>query len=162
MRTVYTQFGISNMGGYNRMDEADDVAPKLECTRADDRFTKDAANGNGKLKHKVGLITADELLLSGFAPQAGGSGTFNATTSYIENYYHVFMWTMTPGYINSYQGGSPAVYFLKGDPAGNVMANADGAGSSNGVRPMIAVKHDSFIKSGDGTAANPYELEWDD
>ena len=161
MRTVYTQWGISNMSSYARMDEAENVAPKLGCARADDRFTKDAANGNGKLKHKVGLITADELLLSGFAPQAGSSGLFSASSAYIESYYHQFMWTMTPGYINSYGGGPSAIYFLKADPAGDVMADASGADSSLGVRPMIAVKHDSFVKSGDGSATDPYVLEWE-
>lgn len=30
-----------------------------------DAFTKDSANGNGKLDYKVGLITADELTLAG-------------------------------------------------------------------------------------------------
>ena len=115
----------------------------LKCVHQNDRFTvKDENVGNGSLTYPVGLLSSDEVYL------AGGS-------SYDNNYYYLYTgnsyWTMSPHYFSgakgryvNYYGGSNSFY----------------VDESYGVRPVINLKPNS-LKSGDGTALNPYTVEED-
>ena len=124
--------------GYKRREESN---PSLKCNNKNDSFTEsDTTKGNGKLTYRVGLITADEVIL------AGGINLENS------NYYlrnQTTFWTMTPYKFDKNWGG---VFGLYSDGK----LDYHGIGDSKGVRPMISLNHSQVIASGDGTQNNPY------
>ena len=114
----------------------------LNCFQQKDRFTMDEAVGNGALTYPVGLITTDEVYLAG-----GYNYSNSGYYLYTGNQY----WTMSP-------------YDFNGLTAGVRIVDSEGladsynyVGNSRGVRPIINLKADS-LKSGDGTANNPYKV----
>ena len=122
------------------------VVPLIDCDSQNDSFTKDdTVNGNGKLKHKVGLITEDELTLAGTGRWGYDS------TAYL--YTGQDLWLISPGtffteasinyYWNLY---SDDWYFVSG---------------AYGLRPMVSLKAGTvFANNGaDGTKTNPYIVE---
>ena len=123
-----------------------DYTPSLDCANKNDAFTKDdVAKGNGKLEHKVGLITADELTMAGF-----GSTGYN-TSAYIYN--GESSWTMSP----SYYSNVLANVFLAGNSLDHGGSINGASAQTNGFRPMVSLKSTlHFANGGDGTATNPY------
>jgi len=47
------------------------IKPSLVCARDMDKFTVDESNGNGDLEYPIGLLTADEIVMSGNTPYTG-------------------------------------------------------------------------------------------
>ena len=90
----------------------------------------------------VGLITADEVQLSGMI--YGGSGN---TSSYL--YTNSQYWTMSPYFANS------IAYLFSVCSYGSLYWCE--VPSTNGVRPVINLKSDTlFEDGGTGLANNPY------
>lgn len=97
-------------------------------------------NVNDIYKLKVGLLTADELIM------AGGSSSGN-------NSYYLYTgqnyWTITP-------------YGFSSSNANTFVVDSGGSRASSnvsreyGVRPVINLKADTIFSSGNGTASNPY------
>ena len=139
----------SAYAGFNRTYF--DHAPTLKCKNNNDRFTISSTLGNGALTYPIGLITADEVVMSG-----GGALDFAKLIKIEnENYYlypaNNFYWTMTPF---AYMDGEADVAFVsKKNELGCIQA--DLAGSNKTVRPVISLKADA-ITGGDGTASNPF------
>ena len=118
--------------------------PRLMCKEQNDRFTvEDAQMGNGDLTYPVGLLTTDEAVLAG-GYQANNSGYY----LYTGNYY----WTMSTSFFNGNYGASVRRV------GSNGFVSYEYVNSSYGVRPVINLKPNS-LKSGDGTALNPYQVE---
>ena len=135
---------FSTFGAYKRIairNSSNNFEPSLDCPRAEDSFTKSAANGNGKLKHKVGLITADEMTMVGQSWTDGDSLTYLYTNS-------MDQWTMTPAFFYMYDGRLfTSSGHLDEDPP------IDGAG----YRPVVSLKSSAaYFVSGTGTKADPY------
>ena len=146
----------------NTFAAADRIAngtPSLECERADDRFTVSSDNGNGKLTYPVAIITADEAMLAGH----NTSNTWRASYLAGANSYQD-MWTMTP--LNTEKRGYGAIsegaLVLRFAGSNDQVTNMSASGTNNGnaIRPMVSFKYDTYVTAGDGTAANPYTLEW--
>ena len=118
--------------------------PRLMCKEQNDRFTvDDEVTGNGDLTYPVGLLTTDEAVL------AGGYNTNNSGYYlYTGNYY----WTMSSF---NFSGSNAYVRYV----INHGSVNASDVNHSSGVRPVINLKPNS-LKSGDGTALNPYLLIW--
>jgi hypothetical protein len=156
--TIYcNDRAISGLGGFNPNggDNMDTIkfAPynrnsstlTLACSRALDRFTVSSSNGNGALTYPVGLITSDEITY------AGGL-RFNSNTNYYL-YTNQDYWSLSPGW----------------SIASSVLANfvsSEGSSGYNeyiyaslGVRPVISLKIDTIVESGDGTQNNPYVIK---
>jgi len=118
----------------------------LICERADDRFSLSNTIGNGKLKYPIGLITADEVSLAGGKSDA----------SYANNKYFLY-WngnsflTMTPYYSNLY--GENIFYVYSSTYLSSISAN-----SKINVRPVINLKANTKIVSGEGTTDSPFEI----
>ena len=127
--------------------------PSLKCTNVNDRFTVSTSNGNGALTYPIGLITDDELTLSG-AGNIDFADANNITMIGTPDFYLLngdFYWIMTPmafaeGIANVYEMGS----------LGFVLNNSVSK-SSSGVRPVISLKPDA-ITGGDGTMNNPFTV----
>ena len=127
----------------DRLDQADGItayakanSPTLICPDTDETY-------GGSYRLKVGLITADEIVLSGMT--AWG---YDMESSYLASDWHY--WSMTPaGFYGDY-----ARVWRAGDNLGS--SNVDS--NRRGLRPVINVLTNNGFTSGDGTASNPYRL----
>ena len=133
-------------------------SPSLVCSQGNDKFTVDIANGNGKLKYPVGLITADEIML------AGGIDLSKKEIDTNINYYLYTgndYWAGSPSFLSNVIGSVPYV--------GEYFVNSDGFLSDGffeeynvdeelGIRPVISLKSNTIVESGDGTSKNPYVI----
>ena len=126
--------------------------PSLKCTNVNDKFTVDTSNGNGALTYPIGLITTDELTLSGagvldISDADNNSYVVNPTLYlYTEDYW---FWTMTPA---AFDGD-----FAYVGNAGNgfVRPDYDVYAVNGGVRVVVSLKSDA-ITGGNGTMNNPF------
>ncbi|MBP5634089.1 hypothetical protein J6X09_00120 [Candidatus Saccharibacteria bacterium] len=138
--------GATRWGAYTRnyvKNSLNNYAPSLDCPNKNDAFTKDdTTNGNGKLEHKIGLITMDELTL------AGTNVTDVASTNYIYSHYN--LWTGSPSFY-SYQGG---YVFSWSEKAGNSQTY-----NRRMISPVVSLKAGTEYASGEGTKTNPYIVE---
>ena len=118
----------------------------LTCPNKNDAFTvNDTTHGNGALTYPVGLITVDEVNISGMVNYENNSDYLNIGSLY---------WTISPSYFYSNPYGSSI------DGAGEITYLIDDAGVSltQSVRPVINLKLGSII-GGDGTAQNPFTVK---
>ncbi len=106
--------------------------PTLKCSNTIDLYTT-----------KVGLITADEVSM------AGGVYTTRNNDYYL--YIDRSYWTITPAYFYSIMG-RPSVFTV--DQTG--FLTYPDVSLSCGVRPVINLRADVTISSGNGTMNNPY------
>ena len=123
-------------GAYDRINY-DSITPSLACN---DTFV----NYGGKYNLKIGLLSADEIALSGY------SRSSNTTNSYLQK--SSSWWSFSP--YNS--SSSNASVFIAYDYYLNSYSLTSYSG---GVRPVINLKADTLITSGNGTESNPYVVE---
>lgn len=118
---------------YNRTN------PNLICEYAEDSFTVNNENGNGKLTFPVGLLTTDEIMLAG---------------RYTNNYLNTNenWWTMSPANVMIYR--STYNYVLAFNGTGYFS-------SLLGVRPTISLVPGIKVIGGDGTSSTPFEVDVD-
>ena len=135
--TTYTWYGA-----YIRLVNSKN--PTFECENESDLYTTSGSeNGNKALTYPIGLISLDE------AWYAGGY-TSNNTSYYL--YTGQAYWTMSPYYVATYG----LAYMFRVNSNGYL--NYHFSDSSYGVRPVINLKADVTISSGNGTATSPYEI----
>ena len=147
--------GVQNAygaNGRNTIEIDDNFHPSLDCANKNDAFTKDdTVNGNGKLLHKVGLITADELVLAGSGWTNSNRASYLSTSSR--------SWTASPSsfVVNVYSSINTTVFALY-----VTMENHTHVGyvADYGLRPVVSLKAGTMFKDGgDGTSTNPYIVE---
>ena len=117
----------------NTSGSAGGTGPSLKC------------NGElSKINSKVGLITADELALAGYAYAK------NNTTTYLqENATDTYWWSLSP---NFFVGGYASVWLVNG---GSGYFGYNFVGSTDGVRPSISLKSTTNV-TGNGTSDSPF------
>ena len=136
------------------------ATPSLKCTNINDRFTVNTSNGNGSLTYPIGLITTDEVVLS-------GGNAFNVSNySYTTNPdYYLFInypyWFMTPAY--TYRNYDDYYFAMVSVPSIDNFIFFIGVDENfgkgiNAVRPVISLRPDAII-GGDGTMNNPFVVE---
>jgi len=125
-----------------RLNKNATKTPNLNCIRDMDKFTVDSANGNGDLDYPIGLLTADEVNLSGLP--FGSSGNFG----YLRLKSEAF-WTITP-----YQVYDCRVYVFM--QSRNALTYSVADSSRSGIRPAISLKNITLISGGDGSYKQPY------
>ena len=117
----------------SKSNSAGGTGPSLKC------------NGElSKINSKVGLITADELALAGYAYAKG-----NTTTYLQENATYTWWWSLSP---SRFFGSYASVWGVDGDDGSFVGNSVNGTG---GVRPSIFLKP-STNATGNGTSEDPY------
>ena len=120
--------------------------PTFECENDSDLYTTSGSNqGNGALTYPIGLITADEVWYAG-----GYTSSNENYYLYIENSY----WTMSPDIF----GEDGLANVFKIGFSGSIIPFEVRADSFTGVRPVINLKADVTISSGNGSAENPFEV----
>ena len=124
---------VTYYGATQRLVGTCGTGPSLKC------------NGElSKITSKVGLITADELALAGYAY---GSG--NITTYLQENATDTYWWSLSP---YGFDGGSADVWYVNGSVGSFVNYDVD---DTDGVRPSISLKSTTNV-TGEGTSSSPY------
>ena len=124
---------------------------KLQLILLDDLFyraTGPSLKCNGelnKINSKVGLITADELALAGYAYMLE-----NTTTYLQENATDTYWWSLAP---SSFDGSKAVVWGVDGSDGSFVNYSVD---DSSGVRPSISIVSSATISGGTGTSEDPY------
>ena len=118
--------------------------PTFECQNDSDLYTAvSSSQGNKALDYPIGLITADEVAFAG--------GTYTTVNRSYYLYSNQIYWTMSPC---TYSNNNALVFYvaLAGSLSYTNPTNA------YGIRPVINLKVDVTIKSGNGTSTSPYEI----
>ena len=133
---------LTYYGPYNRVFK--NYQPQFACPLQNDLFTVNNSKGNKSLDYPIGLITVDEVMY------AGATDSTNNQTYYL-NTGDIF-WTMSSRWFNS--ASARGIFVLT---TGNFAhSNMAYVGS---VRPVINLKNNVEITSGDGTVSNPYVIK---
>ena len=122
--------------------------PSLVCpNESNDLFTTSSSDkGNKKLTYPIGLITVDELALSGYA----------------NNYLNKSAYTYSS---STYWNVSPSCFYVGTAAAHELILHSDGyvgnywVTSSYGVRAVINLKSDTQISGGIGTSNDPFVIQ---
>ena len=145
----YTSTGFNtNYGPWRRYYQT--KQPTLKCPQTNDLFTLSTSEkGNKALTYPIGLITVDELMLSGYA-----DGYINKSAyTYSTNTY----WTLSPSYFaTDALAASGFGLSSEGYPYGYHWIT-----NQFGVRAVINLSSDVQISGGIGTANSPYEIKVD-
>ena len=147
--TAYNPWNMSNVNGlgYGTNRTYYGATQRLVGTSGSAGGTGPSLKCNGelsKINSKVGLITADELALAGYA-----AGTGNTTTYLQENATDTYWWSLSPHY---YSGVDAGVWGVDGSIGYFVNGRVS---STDGVRPSISLKSTTNI-TGEGTSSTPY------
>ena len=147
--TTFNPYGYSNVNGsgYAKNVTYYGATQRLISTSNSAGGTGPSLKCNGelsKITSKVGLITADELALAGYAYAK------NNTTTYLqENATDTYWWSLSP---YRFGGVDADVWSVGGSYGGFGYGNV---GSTYGVRPSISLKSTTNI-TGEGTSSTPY------
>ena len=145
-RSVANGTGIgttdTNYGAYDRLFTK--ISPQFKCPQTNDLYTtKTSTKGNKALDYPIGLITADEVAYAGsIYARLDESGNIN----YYLSYSNIFL-TMTPS-----RKESISLVPTNGGLYGGSVIN------EGSVRPVINLKATTTVKSGTGTATDPYVI----
>jgi len=146
---TFNPYGYSNVNGQG-------YAKNITYYGATQRLisTSNSAGGTGpslkcngelsKINSKVGLITADELALAGYAYAQN-----NKTTYLQENATDTYWWSLSP---SRFSGDGAGVWAVYGSGGRFVSHNVH---YTRGVRPSISLKSTTNI-TGEGTSSTPY------
>lgn len=138
-----TQYSLHGAYGRNFIkNEENNYEPSLDCVNSGDSFTKYSINGNGRLNHKIGLATVDELRMAGVVDDSS-----------------VYLYTSVRSL-----SGSPAFFGYNGYVAGEFIwwySNLSDYNSCDigGFRPMVSLKAGTEVASGSGLKTDPYIIE---
>ena len=116
--------------------------PSLQCDSQDVYTTTDSSSGNKSLQYPIGLITADELALTGITYNNANTGSY----LYTGEYY----WTMSPAGFYSFYA---QVFVMYSDGLGILYDYR--VTSTIGVRPVINLRADVQL-TGTGSQNDPF------
>ena len=146
---TFNPYGYSNVNGQG-------YAKNITYYGATQRLisTSNSAGGTGpslkcngelsKINSKVGLITADELALAGYA-----YGLQNSTTYLQENATDTYWWSLSPYF---FYGAGASVWYVIGS---NGYFGGNYVFLTYGVRPSISLKSTTNV-TGNGTSDSPF------
>lgn len=149
--TSYNPWGYSNVTGLGYGTNATyyGATQRLVSTSGSAGGTGPSLKCNGelsKINSKVGLITADELALAGYAYNLE-----NTTTYLQENATDTYWWSLSP---NSFYGGYASVWYVGGSSGG---FGSNFVNHTRGFRPSISLKSTTNV-TGEGTSDKPYKV----
>lgn len=135
-------FGNKNTGYLSFKNNTYNRKPSYDCINKKDRLSVSNSVGVNVLSNPVGLITADELSFAGYTTDVENNTNFLYTSS--------LYWTMTPAF---YNGTKAYNYISNGTKLG-----ALGVDTESGIRPVITLKKNTKLISGDGSLTTPYKI----
>ena len=108
----------------------------------------DTTNGNGNLTYKIGLLTADEIVFSGYA------NAVDNFSGYLFENANKTWWTLSPyGYYATDIGHAYV------STIASSAFNIDQTVADLGLRPAIALTSTTRISKGTGTSEDPYVIK---
>ena len=133
---VYTSFDrlVQAKNGFTTSN-----SPTLSCPDTEETY-------GGSYRLKVGLLTADEMVLAGESYEVQNSSYLSLNDSAIS-----IFWSMSPILFNEF---GPQTWIELNQVLSNSMVSLQGAY----LRPVINVTPNNGFTSGDGTTSNPYVL----
>ena len=149
-RNFYKGDGISTDSDtyYNSDYRINNFLPSLICENKErDLYTLTTSNyGNKSLNYPIGLITADELMLSGLVG--------NTINKLAFTYSNTRYFTISPGYYSHNEGA----YLMFLDPKG-IVSHGGWTAYTMAIRPVINLKANVEISGGIGTINDPYIIK---
>ena len=146
--TSYDPWSITPNGlGYAKNVTYYGATQRLVGTSGSTGGTGPSLKCNGelsKINSKVGLITADELALAGYAYNIR-----NTTTYLQENATDTYWWSLSP---SDFNGGNAYVWGVYGSSG---YFDINDVSYTYGVRPSISLKSTTNV-TGEGTSSTPY------
>ena len=135
----------SYFNAYNRIYTK--RSPSIECSNESrDSFTiSTSSGGNGKLTYPVGLLTADEVMLT------GGNGGYDGNSNYYL-YTGQSYWLLSP---SDFSHSNASGFYV--DSNGNLKYRD--VLDSYGARPSIVLSKGTRYSFGDGSFTNPYVID---
>ena len=121
-------------------------SPSLTCELSDVYTISGSSSGNGALQYPIGLVTADEAMLSGL-PNSDSTDT----TSYL--YTARLYWTMSPSWYHYDRSRGAYVYSVHS--SGYLESDSIVSSTYYGVRPVINL-HTDVSLTGSGTTSDPF------
>ena len=112
----------------------------LQCN-SEDILSQD----NGKLPNPIGLVTSDEVVLTGITYSNSNGSYLHTGQTY---------WTMSPSYFNSSGAAYPYVFMV--GYYGTLLGDHP-LYYTNGVRPVINLRSDVKL-TGSGTTSDPFKI----
>ena len=150
--TTYDPWSITPNGlGYGTNKTYYGATQRLVSTSGGAGGTGPSLKCNGKLSKitsKVGLITADELALAGYA-----AGLQNTTTYLQENATDTYWWSLSPDHFD----GSYAFVWNVVGSNGN-FGEVGFVNETYGLRPLISLKSTTNV-TGNGTISSPFIID---
>ena len=120
--------------------------PTFECENGNDYYTtKESLSGNNALTYPIGLISADEVAYAG--------GVIEVLNQSYYLYTGQDYWLISP---HSYVSNSAYVFML--NSSGALTSSYLDSFTPHGVRPVINLRADVTISSGNGTLNSPYVI----
>ena len=144
----YRVFERTNYAPLSRISINANKSATLKCNGdIRDMFSATSAYGNAKLKYPIALITVDEVVL------AGGKSSYKNINYYLKsNNYFV---TMTPSFYSE-KNLLSSMFCVRENGSINQWCYVDILYS---IKPVINIRSDVLISSGDGTMDSPYQLK---
>ncbi len=144
-----SETGTLYYGAYQRLSNSS-INPQLKCPNPTQQ-DKSLRDYGGVYKLKIGLISADEIVLAGFKP-TNSTGVTTSNYLYYSNASSDYFWSMSPNY--SITNGA---YSFNGYLNYRYLSNTN-VHTTYRVRPVININGD-VIATGDGTKDNPYIIK---
>ncbi len=147
-------YGAYERGMYN---SSKPVTPILTCPdpTAGNNPLSDTSNGNhtygGVYKLKIGLLSADEIVLAGFKPTTNSPYPTTSNYLYTGSSYRWF-WSLSPYYSYLTYARGFYGYLSYRD------LNVDDVNTANGVRPVINLSTSGLKATGEGTKDKPFVI----
>jgi len=164
-KTIYDGLGYgmeyTEYGAYDRLPFEGSLNPTLECAKGASntysRFTSNLetttktskdVNINNDLKHPIAVLSADELVMAGAARDSNEAYyLYDANKNGTGNN---FWWAMSPSHF--YDSGEAAGEF--GSYVSYYSLGGDFVNGTYSVRPVINLRADLLIQSGNGTSGS--------
>ena len=135
--------------------------PSLQCINRQSAIPNNhdqfgtPGNGNGALTHPIGLITSDEVVMAGIIRNWIGAGSAPNAIPNADGWLYTSRtyWTMSPAY--SRASNLSSMFRIFGDG----FISGIGAVSNDHIYPVISIRSDTQIISGNGTRENPYIIQ---
>ncbi len=142
---------VTYYGAYARLEATNTPKPQFKCPQTNDLYTTTTnTKGNKNLTYPIGLITIDEVVYAGGVLLNSFLDDSNSYLTIPSNGSKGF-WTMTPR-------GTTQVYDI--DPDNYVSyQDVNNKDYVTGIYPVINLKATTTVKSGTGTASDPYVIE---
>ena len=109
---------------------------------------------NNDLKYPIALLTVDELVMAGAYKDQKNNDYYLIYQS-----SSFFWWTMTPLRTNTNPSAFMYISYFNNSLGGNSVTSNDWTNGQHSIRPVINLRSDILVDTGDGTKDAPYTVK---